>query len=221
MERQNQVTHNMWKEPDPDPGGERTSIGQNSREISELKDQNEQQQLMIAQLKEMLRKEQSSVPQEKVEEYMNTLSKVKSKRARLKKDETGGREKSSGSSAIADSNKHERVNLLKQQLEENKAKLAERGLREKGIEEMVTILKAQLNDSQQFTHSTPVVLPSSDKNLEFNKNTSQEELYNILLVKEKKITDFMERTRKQEATILDLQENLKEKDSVMMLELKQ
>nr|XP_023025146.1 protein lava lamp-like isoform X2 [Leptinotarsa decemlineata] len=201
----------MWKEPDPDPGGDRPYAAQTSRELTELKDQNEQQQLMISQLKEMLRKEQSSVPQEKVDEYINTLSKVKAKRTRLKKDESGTREKHS---STVDINKSEKVNLLKQQMEENKAKLAERGLREKGIEEMVTILKAQFDDSQQLIDSTPGLL-DYDKNLEYNKNTSQEELYNILLVKEKKITDLMEKTRKQEGSILDLEENLKEKDSVL------
>ncbi|XP_057654580.1 protein lava lamp-like isoform X1 [Diorhabda carinulata] len=196
----------MWKKPDPDPGGQGPEP---PREIKDLRDQNEQQQVLIAQLKEMLRKEQSTVPQEKVEEYVNTLSKVKAKKSRLKKDELGGVERSSGSSM--DNKKHERVNLLKQQLEENKARLAERGMRQKDIEEMVTAIKTQLNDSQPIINVTQ----TSEKNLDYNKSTNPEELYNILLVKERKITDLLEKTQKQEGIILDLQENLKEKDQVI------
>ncbi|CAH1174226.1 unnamed protein product [Phaedon cochleariae] len=200
----------MWSEPDPDPGGERpaTSV----REITELKDQNEQQQVLIAQLKEMLRKEQSTVSQEKVEEYMNTLSKMHAKKPRTKQGEAGKTERvgSTGPEGI----KSEKVNLLKRQLEENKAKLAERGIRQKGIEDMVSTLKAQLNDSHHVS-STSLPLPSVDKNLEYSKTSSQEELYNILLVKERKITDLLEKNHKNESLILDLQENVKEKDSVI------
>lgn len=198
----------MWKKPDPDPGGQAPEP-QPPREVKDLQDQNEQQQVLIAQLKEMLRKEQSTVPQEKVEEYMNTLSKVKAKKSRFKRDELGVLDRSSGSSM--DSKKHERVNLLKQQLEENKARLAERGMRQKDIEEMVTAIKTQLNDSQPIINTTQM----SEKNLDYNKNTNPEELYNILLVKERRITDLLEKTQKQEGVILDLQENLKEKDQVI------
>ncbi|XP_072380192.1 uncharacterized protein [Diabrotica undecimpunctata] len=201
----------MLKEPDPDPGGE-ASGPQTSREIKDLQEENEQQQVLIAQLKEMLRKEQTTVPQEKVEKYINTLSKAKAKKSRLKRDDSGSTEKSSTS---MDSKKHEKVNLLKQQLEENKAKLAERGMRQKDLQEMVTAIKSQLNDTQQIINATPAGLISIEKSLEYNKNTSPEELYNILLVKEKKITELFEKTHKQEGTILDLQENLKEKDQVI------
>lgn len=198
----------MLGQPDPDPGGD-TPGAQSSREITDLKDQNEHQQVLIAQLKEMLRKEQSTVPQEKVEEYINTLSKAKAKKSRLKKDDSGSTERSSSS---MDSRKHEKVNLMKQQLEENKAKLAQRGLRQKDIEDMVTVLKAQLS---QPINSAPANVNVLEKNLDYNKNTSPEELYNILIVKEKRITDLLEKNQKQEASILDLQENLKEKDSVI------
>lgn len=51
----------MWH--DPDPGGQK--ITPSTQELNDLGDEN-QQQLVLAQLKEMLRKEQSSVPQEKV-----------------------------------------------------------------------------------------------------------------------------------------------------------
>ena len=55
----------MWGNADTDPGGQ----GPNTRtpqELSDLKDQNEQQLLLIAQLKGMLRKDQNSMSQEKV-----------------------------------------------------------------------------------------------------------------------------------------------------------
>lgn len=55
----------MWEDQNPDPGG--TSVSSPSpQELSDLKDQNEQQLVLIAQLKEMLRKEQSTVSQDKV-----------------------------------------------------------------------------------------------------------------------------------------------------------
>ncbi|KAJ8953811.1 hypothetical protein NQ318_006659 [Aromia moschata] len=207
----------MWKVPDPDPGGP-TQQGapseQSSQELSDLKDQNEQQKLMIAQLKEMLRKEQSNVTQEKVEEYVNTLSKSKGKKSRLKRDESGSAERTASSSSI-DNIKKGKLNLLRSSWKKtSKAKLAERGKNQRGIEEMVIQLKAQLNDSQQLISLAPVTL-SDRKNLEYNRNSSPEELYNILLTKEKQITELANKTQRQEAMILDLQENVKEKDSVI------
>nr|CAH7737865.1 unnamed protein product [Callosobruchus chinensis] len=194
----------MWGDPEPDPGGQpSTSI---SRELTDLKSQNEQQQVLIAQLKEMLRKEQSNVPQEKVEEYIQTLSKVNAKKSQSRKEELG-----TDKSSSVDSNK--KINLLKQQLEENKAKLAERGKSQKGIEEMVSQLQAQLLEPPQQTSTVPISV--LEKPVEYSKNTSQEELYNILLKKNSRITELVNKTQKQEATIMDLQENLKEKDQVI------
>lgn len=92
--------------------------------------------------------------------------------------------------------------------------MAERGKSQKGIEDMVTQLKAELNDSQQLINSGPMLL-IDPKTLEYSKTTNPEELYNILIMKEQKITELMSRTQRQEAKILDLQENLKEKDSVI------
>lgn len=102
----------MWNEPNPDPGGNPGS----SRELTDLKDENEQQKLLIAQLKEMLRKEQSTVTNEKIEEYINTLSKLKAKKSRMKRDESASTDRGT----VIDSVKKEKVILLKQQLEENK-----------------------------------------------------------------------------------------------------
>ncbi|VEN47539.1 unnamed protein product [Callosobruchus maculatus] len=194
----------MWGDPEPDPGGQpSTSI---SRELTDLKSQNEQQQVLIAQLKEMLRKEQSNVPQEKVEEYIQTLSKVTAKKSQSRKDELG-----TDKTISVDSNK--KINLLKQQLEENKAKLAERGKSQKGIAELVSQLQAQLMEPPQQTSTIPISV--LDKPVGYSKNTSQEELYNILLKREGRISELVNKTQKQEATIMDLQENLKEKDQVI------
>nr|CAI5836718.1 unnamed protein product [Callosobruchus analis] len=194
----------MWGDPEPDPGGQpSTSM---SRELTDLKSQNEQQQVLIAQLKEMLRKEQSNVPQEKVEEYIQTLSKVKAKKSQSQKDK-GAADKT----IIVDSNK--KINLLRQQLEENKAKLAERGKSQKGIQEMVTQLQAQLMEPPQPTITVPTSV--LEKPVGYSRNTSQEELYNILLKREGRISELVNKTQKQEATIIDLQENLKEKDQVI------
>ncbi|KAL1509714.1 hypothetical protein ABEB36_004410 [Hypothenemus hampei] len=203
----------MWGEREnPDPGGAQGDSA--SQESSELKDESEQQ--FVAHLKQILRKEQSNVSQDKVEEYVNTLNRARAKRAKLKKSESTP-SSSTSSTVNIDANKKERVNLLRQQLEENKAKLAQRGKSQKGIEEMVTQLQAQLKDSQQ----TLVSLTSQNislvesKPLDYNENTSQKELYNILLIKERKITELSAKSQKLEGTILDLQENLKEKDSVI------
>lgn len=107
----------MWKDPDPDPGGEPPeSATKISRELSDLKDENEQQKVLIAQLKEMLRKEQSNVPQEKIDEYVNTLTKMTAKKLRGKIEESS----STNRPIPVESAKTERLNLLKQQLEQNK-----------------------------------------------------------------------------------------------------
>lgn len=107
----------MWKEPDPDPGGEPPeSSSKFSRQLSDLKDENEQQKVLIAQLKEMLRKDQSNVSQEKIDEYVNTLKKMTAKKSRVKKGESSSTEKH----ITIETGKTGKLNLLKQQLEQNK-----------------------------------------------------------------------------------------------------
>lgn len=97
-----------------------------------------------------------------------------------------------------------------------RARLAERGKSQRGLEEMVTQIQAQLKDSQTVVSITPLNMSLIEpKNVEYNENTSQKELYNILLTKEKKITELLNKSQKLEGTVLDLQENLKEKDSVI------
>lgn len=105
----------MWSGPGPDPGGP-SGGPPTSQELYDLKDQFEQQQLLIAQLKEMLRKsEQTTVTQEKVEEYANTLTKMKARAKRAKKD--GNRE---STTKRLETPASEKINLLRQQLEENR-----------------------------------------------------------------------------------------------------
>lgn len=81
---------------------------------------------------------------------------------------------------------------------------------------MVTQIQAQLKDSQTVVSITPLNMSLVEpKNVDYNENTSQKELYNILLTKEKKIAELLNKSQKLEGTVLDLQENLKEKDSVI------
>lgn len=75
---------------------------------------------------------------------------------------------------------------------------------------MVSQMQAQFKDSVNIAASVADV-----KNLSYNENTPQKELYNILLTKERKITELLTKTQKLEGSVLDLQENLKEKDSVI------
>ncbi|XP_066154375.1 protein lava lamp isoform X2 [Euwallacea fornicatus] len=206
----------MWGDQNPDPGGTEFKEPSQEQALTELKDQNEQQLVLIAQLKEMLRKEQSSVSHDKVEEYVNTLNKARAKRFKQKKGEASSSPNISTSSANIDANKKERMNLLRQQLEENKAKLAERGKSQKGIEEMVSQMQAQLKDSQVLAGSSSHNSSFFDvKNLEYNENTPQKEVYNILLIKERKIAELLSKSQKLEGIVIDLQDNLKEKDSVI------
>lgn len=107
----------MWKDPDPDPGGDPPERPLKiSRELSDLKDENEQQKVLIAQLKEMLRKDQSNVSQEKIDEYVNTLKKMTARKSKGKKGESSSTEKH----ITIETGKTEKLNLLKQQLEQNK-----------------------------------------------------------------------------------------------------
>lgn len=114
----------MWKEPEPDPGGDPPeSTSTISRELSDLKDENEHQKVLIAQLKEMLRKDQSTVSQEKIDEYVNTLKKISAKKSRAKKVETSEKNinvESTEKNINVESAKTEKLTLLKQQLEQNK-----------------------------------------------------------------------------------------------------
>ncbi|XP_031353392.1 protein lava lamp [Photinus pyralis] len=208
----------MWvgsgSEPDPGGGkGEEGSTGASShQEFIDLKDQFEQQQVLIAQLKEMLRKtENTNVTQEKVEEYANTLTRMSArvKKNRLQRSEQGDEGTASETPAS------EKIMLLRQQLEENRLRLAERGKFQKGMEETVTQLKAQLDDSQQLISLTPLKPSVADTRTDYSIDTSHEELYNLLLIKDKKITELNAKVHKLEGNVLDLQENLKEKDSVI------
>lgn len=97
-----------------------------------------------------------------------------------------------------------------------RAKLAERGRNQKGIEEIVTQLRAQLDDSQQLISQTPLNLSVVETTKEtYSLESSSQELYDILLHKEKIIVELYNKVHKLEANILDLQENVKEKDSVL------
>lgn len=97
-----------------------------------------------------------------------------------------------------------------------RAKLAERGRNQKGIEEIVTQLKAQLDDSQQLISQTPLNLSVIETTKEnYSLESSSQELYDILLHKEKIIVELYNKVHKLEANILDLQENVREKDSVI------
>ncbi|XP_063904226.1 protein lava lamp-like isoform X2 [Zophobas morio] len=197
----------MWKGPGQDPGGgpETGPPPGSSQELSDLKDQFEQQQVLIAQLKEMIRKnEQSNVTQEKVDEYMNTLSKRGGRAKKLKRDDDNKK--------TAEIPASQKISLLRQQVEENKVRLAERGKSKKGIEDMVTQLKAQLDDSQQLI--SPLNLSLQDTK-EYSESSSAQELYTVLLTKEKRISDLLANVQKLESNVLDLQENVKEKDSVI------
>lgn len=80
---------------------------------------------------------------------------------------------------------------------------------------MVTQIKAQFEDSQQIIN--PSVQPISfEKSIDnYSSQSSSEELYNLLVFKEKNITELSNKIQKLEASVLDLQENLKEKDSVI------
>lgn len=120
----------MWS---PDSGGSSSSgVGpppkQSNQELEDLKDQFEQQQVLISQLKEMLRKtEQTKVSEERVEELASTLTKMNARAAKRKGkskrqppdtelvvEEPGNRRH------IVDTPAKEKINLLRQQLEENK-----------------------------------------------------------------------------------------------------
>lgn len=80
---------------------------------------------------------------------------------------------------------------------------------------MVHQLKAQFDDSLQLIHDTSSNFSFFEPKMDYNKSSSSEELYNILINKEKKITDLHSKVQKLETTVLDLQENLKEKDCVI------
>lgn len=121
----------MWSDINKDPGG---SSGKDppvhppsSQELADLKDQFQQQQILISQLKEMLRKnEQTVVTQEKVEEYANTLTKMNARAKKYKLKKESNTQSKSDTTGPVDTQKHidtptkEKINLLRQQMEENK-----------------------------------------------------------------------------------------------------
>lgn len=119
----------MWGSG-PDPGGTTEggspSGSKSSQELTDLKDQFEQQQVLIAQLKEMLRKtEQTTVTDQKVEEYANTLTRMsaRAKKSKLRREgdvDSQIEVTSIISTKTIDTPASEKIMLLRQQLEENK-----------------------------------------------------------------------------------------------------
>lgn len=130
----------MWWGPGQDPGGSGTEgppkDPPQNQQLQDLQEQFESQQTLIAQLKEMLKKTEhsTSVSREKVEEYASTLSKMneRAKRNKLRKSDGARTEDDKGvkqevvkeltskkSTSIVNPAK-EKVNLLRQQMEENK-----------------------------------------------------------------------------------------------------
>ncbi|XP_065161792.1 LOW QUALITY PROTEIN: protein lava lamp [Atheta coriaria] len=206
----------MWKGTD-DPGGGSDNTPPSSQELQEMKDQFEQQQMLITQFKEIMKKtDQTSttVTQEKVAEYANTLTKMKSRAKRLNLAKEKDCE---GEVTKLNTPANEKVLLLRQQLEQNKVKLAERGKNQKGIEEMVAQVKAQLDDSQQQINlsQTPLNISLFDERVDYTPQLSSQELYNILLNKDKLINEMNAKISKLQGNVLDLQENVKEKESVI------
>lgn len=100
------------------PGGPSKEPPPN-QEFLELKDQAEQQQVLIAQLKEMLRKQdQTSINREKVDEYANTLTRINARVKKSKSYKTNRPE--TATKSTIDIPQRDKLNLLKQQIEANK-----------------------------------------------------------------------------------------------------
>lgn len=95
-----------------------------------------------------------------------------------------------------------------------RVKLAERDKFQKGLEKTVTQLKAQLDDSQQLLSQTPLNLSPTERS-GTHATSSSEELYNLVLSKDRRISELHSRIQKLEGNLIDLQENVKEKDGVI------
>lgn len=81
---------------------------------------------------------------------------------------------------------------------------------------MVIQLKAQLDDSQNLISQSPLNLSQAEPKVDsYSPDTSSQELYKILLIKEKRVSELLSKVQKLEGTVLDLQENIKEKDQVI------
>lgn len=81
---------------------------------------------------------------------------------------------------------------------------------------MVIQLKAQLDDSQNLINQSPLNLSLAEPKVDsYGPETSSQELYRVLLMKEKRVSELLTKVQKLEGTVLDLQENVKEKDQVI------
>lgn len=111
----------MWKGTAPDPGGSQ-DLEEPNQELLDLKDQNEQQQVLIAQLKELIRKNEQSttVTQEKVEEYANTLSRISARTKNRQKKEEGSSSDIIDETIVVNTPSKGKMLLLRQQLEANR-----------------------------------------------------------------------------------------------------
>lgn len=106
-----------------------------------------------------------------------------------------------------------------------RAKLAERGKHQKGIEDKVSQLKAQLDDSQAIVNQSisnillqqqqQTELKSIPIKPEYSIETPSQELFLIVNDKDRQINELNSRIQQLQGNVLDLQENLKEKDSVI------
>lgn len=211
----------MWKGPNEDPGPPAGGSGIDPDtnphpQLADLKDENEQQQLLIAQLKEIIRKnEQTSVTAEKVEEFANTLAKAKRNKLKRETSSSENKQSSQDGGKKNEGLQNQKVLLMKKQLEENKAKLAARGKSQKGIEDMVVQMKAQLDDSQNLMTQSVTSLNLSLTGSTKQYTTSPAAVQTTSVVQNESTPSLYAKIEQLEAQILDLQENLKEKDSVI------
>lgn len=113
----------MWGGQGPDPGGTEsenpTSPSQSNQALKDLKDQYEQQQVLIAQLKELIRKtEQTTVTEQKFDDYVNTITRMSARAIMSSKNK--GTDADKGETTTIDTPAKEKILFLRQQMEENK-----------------------------------------------------------------------------------------------------
>ncbi|XP_059482823.1 protein lava lamp-like isoform X2 [Neocloeon triangulifer] len=188
--------------------------------VSDLEDQLAAQQSMIEQMRDtLLQREQTvSSNEKKVQDYAATLSRIRSShRPNKKKDES---KSAMALDVTPQKGPSSKMNLLRKQMEENRAILEQRGKfineHKQSVEGMVELLSAQLTEkdlaleevrrSREAQESLPPIIPSSEE---------CRELYAQVIARDNKIFELNNKIFELEKNIMDYEESIREKESVL------
>ncbi|KAG7187982.1 hypothetical protein KM043_013938 [Ampulex compressa] len=213
----------MWSTSDHPPGvAVEPPTGEGIADIKETCERNKNE---LESLKEMMTRNKQSLrkKEEEVQEYARQLSKIKSRAKLLRRNKDVSRlhktEENQEDRDEETSTPKGRTNLLQRKLAENRKAFEQRSKEltesKRAVEEKVEAIRQQLEEKNVPVNGPlpQLIVPLVPMTL--TSDTASPVQVDCIEEKENTIVELNSKILKLEATVLDLQENLKEKDSVI------